>query len=191
MTVLCEAYSVIIRMQSVDQHFPGGRDTFTRRFTSNTYCSDGDLARVGFMTPDDVEEFVNTLEAYGLQFGPHEGRGTWGTQGRRDSDIVVVSQLHGPTTPCPWIHCSQMRISATGSVVGARLVTDGVPETDPEEGVDLQTPAGWTYEKSISASMQFVSFEDMPGRMKFLHEEDGLDVYLDTETGKEMFVGRS
>ena len=27
--------------------------------------------------------------------------------------------------------------------------------------------------------------------MRFLREQDGLDVYLDLESGREMFVGRS
>ncbi len=57
--------------------------------------------------------------------------------------------------------------------------------------MDLYTPDVWSYDRSISASMQFVSFEDMPGRMKFLRAEDGVVFYLDTETAEEMFVGRS
>lgn len=191
MAVLCEAYSVIVRLQSVDRYFPGGQDAFTRLVTHSTFCSDGALARIGFMTPDDIEEFIDALETHNLQFGPHGDDERVGIHGRPERDIVVVSQLHGPTTPCAWIDCFRMQISANGWVVGARLVTHGVPQVDPDGGVDLHTPEGWSYDRSISASMQFVSFEDMPGRMKFLRAEDGLDVYLDTETGKEMFVGRS
>jgi hypothetical protein len=191
MAVLCEAYSVLVRLESVDRYFPGGQDAFTNLVTNNTFCSDGSLARVGFMTPGDVEQFVGILEAHGLQFVLHRGSFSVGIHGRPETDIVVVSQLHGPTTACSWIDCFRMQITAGCWVVGARLLIDGVPQADPDGGVDLHTPAGWKYDHSISASRQFVSFEDMPGRMKFLREGGGVDIYLDTETGKEMFVGRA
>lgn len=191
MAVLCEAYSVIVRKESIDQYLPGGQAAFTELVANDTYCSDGSLVRAGFMTPDDVKAFVDALEVRGLQFLIHEGTVSMGIHGRRDSDIVVVDQGHGPTTACPWINCFRMQISAAGSVVGARLVVDGVPEVCADGRVDLHVPEGWTYEGSISAEPHFVEAADIPRRMRFLRREHNLEVYLDTETGQEMFVGRS
>ena len=56
--------------------------------------------------------------------------------------------------------------------------------------LDLATPAGWRYEDSLSANFKFVANEEMNDKMKFLRREDGVDVYLDLSTGKEVFVAR-
>jgi hypothetical protein len=52
-------------------------------------------------------------------------------------------------------------------------------------------PAGWTYEDSLSAGFQFVANEEMDEKLKFLRHEDGMDVYQNLSTGKEVFVGRA
>ena len=66
MAVLCEASSVIIRTQSVEEKFTGGRKGFHESVPNRTYCSDGELERVGFLTPDDVGEFIDVLSAINL-----------------------------------------------------------------------------------------------------------------------------
>ena len=53
------------------------------------------------------------------------------------------------------------------------------------------TPPGWDYENSLSAKYIFVETGWVPEFMDFLRHENGLDVYRDLETGKEVFVGRT
>jgi tetratricopeptide (TPR) repeat protein len=55
----------------------------------------------------------------------------------------------------------------------------------------LATPAGWSFERSLSNSHKFVPTEKVGESHKFLRTEDGVDVYLDLETGKEAYVGRT
>ena len=56
--------------------------------------------------------------------------------------------------------------------------------------MNLVTPDGWTYEDSLSANPVFVKNEEVEGKLKFLRHEEGIDVYLDLLTGKEVYVGR-
>ena len=68
MAVLVEAISVIVRRDAIDRRFSGGWREFLNAVPNNTFCADEDLARVGFMTPQDVEAFVRRLDCGGLTF---------------------------------------------------------------------------------------------------------------------------
>ena len=56
MAVLVEAISVIVRAAAIHQKYPGGWEAFKRIIPNQTLCADNELVRIGFMTPDDVEE---------------------------------------------------------------------------------------------------------------------------------------
>ena len=122
MAVLVEALSVIVRNATLESLYPGGVSGYAADCPNRTFCSDGVLTRVGFMTPDDVGAFLERLETRGLVF-LHDGVA---------ADIAVVDQHEGPTTVCDWlavgedaagIRCCWLRGSARGA---------------------LATPAGWT-----------------------------------------------
>ena len=68
MAVLCEAISVVARRDSIDAFYKGGWDTFQNDVPNATMCTDGELVRVGFMSPDAVGIYIEKLEANGLQF---------------------------------------------------------------------------------------------------------------------------
>jgi hypothetical protein len=55
----------------------------------------------------------------------------------------------------------------------------------------IATPGGWVFEESLSAKFNFVSNEEFSQRLKFLRSENGSDVFLDLESGKEVYSGRS
>ena len=58
MAILVEAISVVIKRSVIDQKFPGGWEAFVEDCPNRTLCADSALARVGFMTPVDVESYV-------------------------------------------------------------------------------------------------------------------------------------
>lgn len=89
MAVLVEAISVIVRRDAITARFSGGWHQFLAIVPNSTMCSDEDLARVGFMSPPDIEAFVRRLEKGGLTF-VRDGQAV---------DIVVVDQMRGPTMP--------------------------------------------------------------------------------------------
>ena len=68
MAVLVEAISVIVRRDSVDRSLRGGWAAFVSGVPNATLCSDGQLARVGFMDPDAAGRFVTHLQSGGLDF---------------------------------------------------------------------------------------------------------------------------
>jgi hypothetical protein len=66
MAVLVEAISVVLRRASIARSYPGGWDGFVEAVPNTTLCYDDDIARVGFMSPPDVERYVTDLQRCGL-----------------------------------------------------------------------------------------------------------------------------
>jgi hypothetical protein len=186
MAVLVEGISVVIKRKSIDSKFLGGWSRFVADVPNQTLCADDDLARVGFMSPDDTEGYVAHLEGCGLCFV---------TEGQC-VDFAVVDQLRGPTTPADWLEYTHLsittgpdrKVAACWLFEGPRVVA-GVHLSDNR--LTLATPAGWQYENSLSARFTFVPDKEVPEKLKFLRHENGKDVYLDSSTGKEVYVGRA
>src|SRR5204862_7547916 len=70
-----------------------GTRAYERACPNRTFCSDGQLTRVGFCVPAEVAAWVNTLKARGLVL----------FDGRQFRDLAVVDEYRGPTAPCPWL----------------------------------------------------------------------------------------
>lgn len=134
MAVLVEAISVVIRRPSIDRSFPGGWEAFASQ-QNETLCADDHLARVGFLDPIDVEEFINTLSAHGIDYLVND----------EPRDLIVVDQQKGPMVPCEWLQFGRITLadSADHRVAGVRIVGDTT-------GL-LATPETWTFEGSISS----------------------------------------
>jgi hypothetical protein len=174
MAVLVEGISVIIRNEAILKKYSGGWNAFLAIVPNRTLCSDSELTRVGFMTPQDVGIFIKRLQQSGLEF----------LCSGNAIDLVVIDQLHGPTTPCDWIEFGHINMSEHNHTVAAcRLVGS--------QSKQIFKPNGWQYEGSLSASHGFVLNEDMHKCLEFLRNENGIDVYINKITGKEVYVGRS
>jgi hypothetical protein len=171
MAVLVEAISVIVRVDSINEKFPCGWIGFKDHVPNQTLCADNELARVGFMTPEDVKNFVGALECAGLVY----------RDGGKAKDLVVVDQLRGPAVPCDWIEFgivgNEERVAACRLVGSAQTV--------------LMRPEGWSFQGSLSQTYGFMPNEAEGKSLRFLRHEDGIDVYLNVLTGREVFVGRS
>src|SRR6266446_2173444 len=133
------------------------------------------------MDPGAVGKFVESLQAAGLVFVP-SGKCT---------DLVVVDQQRGATMPCDWLEFAHIPFGKTGGKVAACWLFEGPRLAAgihlPEKSIDLATPDGWTFEGSISERFSFVTNENVGDRLKHLRTESGLDVFLDTSTGREVF----
>ncbi len=184
MAVLVEAISVIVRRDAVNARFSGGWREFLVIVPNSTLCSDEDLARVGFMSPPDVDEFVRRLEMGGL-ISLRDGQAV---------DIAVVDQMRGSTMPASWLEFARLSLGGTENKVAACWLFEGPRRGAgihmPAKGMTLATPDGWTYENSLSANFKFVENGEMEKKLKFLRHKDGTDVYLDLSTGKEVYMGR-
>ena len=173
MAVLVEAISVIVRVQAIHHRYPGGWDAFLQVHPNRTLCSDKELARVGFMIPDDCQSAVDDLGHCGIIF-LKEGR---------SHDLVVADQLRGFTVPCDWADFGRVEIGP-GQIVSAAQLRGST-------SLQVCCPEGWKYEGSLSQQFGFVPSGAEQKSLKFLRHERGMDVYLNLLTGKEVYLGRS
>lgn len=184
MAVLVEAISVIVRAEAIKTKFRGGWDRFVSLVPNRTLCADGELARVGFMTPDDVGSFIQLLEQNGLTF----------LDAGQAIDVAVVDQQRGLTTKCTWLDGARTRIAGGGLVslcwhsaeprsrIGIRV---------GDKAMSLATPPGWKYENSLSHKFTFVPTEEVDQRLRFVRNEDPVDVALDRKTSGESYTPAS
>lgn len=171
MSVLVEAISVIVRKPAIEARFPRGLTGFTENVPNQTYCHDGDLVRVGFMAPQDVQDFVGQLEACGLVY----------LQNGHPQDIAVVDQLRGPTIECEWVRLARLQ-NDDGSIVVACLVNDENPE-------QVAVPTGWKFSGSLSQRHTFVSSDEIDDRLESVSSDSGISAFRDRETGEKVFMG--
>lgn len=174
MAVLIEAISVVVREESILTKFPGGWVDFKAIVPNKTLCADNEIARIGFMTPQDVESFVKILQSKGLEF----------LRGGEAIDIAVADQMRGLTSKCSWLEFGHVNMGGSGSRVAACCLAGS-------QVMEVVTPPGWEFEGSLSSTFGFVPFEHADKGMQFLRHENGLDVYFNPLTGKEMYVGRT
>jgi hypothetical protein len=174
MPVLVEAISVIIRIQAIRDNYPSGWESFVQNAPNSTLCYDNELARVGFMAPDDCETYVNHLKLVGgLQY----------LKNGKCIDIAVADQQQGCYQTCDWAEFKYVELEPGQPVYAARMKGDSSQQ--------LYCPHDWEYEKSLSHKFTFVPVRLVKTSMQFLRHEASNDVYLDISTGKEVFVGRT
>jgi hypothetical protein len=175
MAVLVEGLSVICRMDAIHKKFYGGWTAFEAIVPNSTLCCDSELARVGFMDPSDVAAFVDRLKQLGLE-DMRNGECT---------DIATVDQLHGVQGKCPWLQFGRapMKVAKDHDVSMCRLVGSEI-----KSGV---FPNGWRFEGSLSQTGQFSPAEAISETLQFLRSEERVDVYKNSKTGQEVYIGRT
>ena len=160
MSVLVEAITVVFTNATADRHIQGGVDAVKINAPNSTFRTDGLISAISFMNPESTGHFVDTLLTIGMEF----------VEDGVAQDIVVLDQHRGPTAQCDWIGFNQ---NAGGNSI-AWLV--GHPQGD------IAVYDNWTLNNELMFR------DDQVGEtMKFLSEEDGLDGYLNLETGQECF----
>lgn len=167
MSVIIEAINVIVAAARIDAQYPGGIAQFERDCPNGTYCADGHIVRVGFMSPEDVSRFVKHLEARGLTF----------YDGQQFVDIAVVDQNQGPTAPCSWLDFGF-------HFDGFKYATLKGQDPNPIVG-----PAGW--DPKWPVKLTFVANDEIAGRLVPLAREGSADVLLDAKRGREVYVNRA
>lgn len=85
--------------------------------------------------------------------------------------------------PCDWVEWGHVPMDGAVAPLSACRLKGSRQQ-------QLFTPDGWTFEGSLSQSFGFEPLEQLGRRYRFLRHENGLDVYLDSETGREVFAGR-
>ena len=148
MAVLVEGISVLIRKDSIQNKMSGGDARFRLLIPNSTYCEDDQLARVGFLSPAEVESFVDELENAGLTF----------LEDGKPVDIAICDQQRGLLSECDWLEFA--RLSMEEGKVGAAWIFEGKRIAAgihmPSKSMQLATPPQWTFKDSLSDKFQFV-----------------------------------
>lgn len=176
MPVLAEALSVIIRKESIEQHFIGGFIAFLQANQYKTLCYDDDIVRVGFMTPDDVGDFIDKMTFAGLKY----------LEGNKAIDMTVVDQVKGLLEPTTWLTFNKVNFSNDKKQQSLSICKE-VNSLSTE----LVVPSNWSYDGSLSQKHTFIPTEELNKEFVFLAHKDGCDVYLNKLTGKKFYAGRS
>jgi hypothetical protein len=184
MAVLVEAISVIVRRDRISLKYAGGWTAFVNDVPNASLCLDESIARVGFMDGQDVDAFIRHLERRGLHFMGQD----------RALDFTVVDQQRGIMRDCDWLefakidYCDKGKIAVCWFFNGPRM---GYGLHMKGRTMEIAMPDGWQYDGSLSQQCTFLNDDQMAQRLEYLRSEDKVDVYLDTETGKEVYLGRS
>lgn len=139
MAVLVEGISVVIRADRLLSAFGGDWEAFKAIVPNKTLCADGELVRVGFMSPREASDFVNTLQSHGLRYIVDAAA----------MDLTVVDQLNGLCAVTDWAECGSMSSSAEPNTKAAVCRLKG-------SNVGLVTPDGWRYENSLTTQHLFL-----------------------------------
>jgi len=175
MSVLVEAISVIIKVSAIEEKFPGGICNFEANIPSVPFCNDDELVMVKFMSPDDVGEYIATLEEHGLRYVKNDVA----------LDMVVADQRTGFLVACDWAEVGNLTHDENPNmqVTACRL-------KNSDTG-DFIAPDKWVYEGSLSQTFSFTPLGQLEKSLTFLRHEDGVDVYLNKLTGQISYIVRS
>ena len=173
MAVLIEAISVIIKAESVVNKYAGGWEQFRKDVPNKTLCADGEIARVGFMAPSDVQNYISFLESRGLVFQA-DGKCI---------DIAVADQQRGFTILCEWAEFGRIFIdpAQTQRISACRL------KGSTQKMVSY--PDAWDYENSLSKDHHFVQIENVNQELECIRNEGGVLAYKHLPTGKIVYRG--
>ena len=164
MSVLIEAISIVVPNRVLDAGYPQGVDGFARDCPNATFCTDGRLCRVGFMSARDTEFFLQLLRACGLDHRPAGPAG----------DVVVVDQNTGPAQPCVWLEFGHYE---------AGVAMAWHAQYRPGR---LIVPYGWD-DNRIDA-FSYAPGTPFPRRLRYLRTEDRQDWDQDRRTGELLCV---
>ncbi len=165
MTIAILTRAVIVPVTVLAQRWPGGEAGYRAAAPNQTYRCDGYLAAIDFMSPGDVEYWIEeTLKPAGLRFPLHG----------HERDVVVADAVEGPTTPCDWLEFTRQTKWSEARLKGA-------PETT------LTGPRHWSPENEPEA--HYLDPDTCGRRMRFIGAEPHLATFEDEETGQRNYVG--
>ena len=176
MPVLAEALSVIIKKESLERLYVGGFIAFLQANQYKTLCYDDDIVRVGFMTPDDVGDFIDKMTSAGLKY----------IEDDKALDMTVVDQVKGSLAPAAWLTFGKVNI-----LIEQKPQSLSACKEANSLSTNLITPSNWSYDGSLSQKHSFVRTEELNKDVIFVGHKDGCDIYLNKSTGKKLYAGRS
>lgn len=163
MAVVLEGWGVVARRATIETSLPKGLASWFEVAPNRTACADHSVCVVAFMVREDAAAFLLQLDAMGVTT---ERSGEY-------RDAALMSHEG------PWEHaCSWLRV---GRYAGVLAVWLGGADPDP-----LVVPLTWQPNSLINLSP-----EEAARRFKFLRVDGAVEVFVDTETGQEVYRSRT
>lgn len=168
MAVLIEAYSVIVRVQAIRDKYFGGVKAFMDDIPNSTFCTDGAVGRVGFMSLDDAFFYSAELMKKGLHSEMVD----------ENTDIAYAMQDVGVMEKCSWLIAEKLIIDKNGNEVTACSLIGSAQQ-------GLSVPENWRYENY--ASLRKANEEDFEA-VEQVQDSSVLKVVLKDEI-EQMYIG--
>lgn len=169
MAVLVEAITLVVRRTFLDVCYPGATDGFLA-------AHEADGERIRFTVADESLVAVSTLDrGVAHTVGQHMlDHNAIQVDDKTDEfvDFAFVDQHEGVAMPCPWLDWTidERRVASV--------------RFTPCGSTEVITPPGWTPESSTALTRTDIRLET--DHMFKLAEEDGLEVWLDFDTGRQV-----
>ena len=187
MPVFCEALSVIIKIESINARFKGGWDSFLEIIPNETFCADGEIARVGFMSLENAMQFLKLLDSRGLKYNPLIN--DIALYDAREIFIKLKPDFsdYSESKDCKWLQAGRPISFNDNDPLMCWMIKPGQKRGEiTDEQLDACSfPDNVNIEKEDSARMYHA--EDTR-KLKYLRTEDGLDVYWDGDKQKEVYT---
>lgn len=163
MAIAIEAFTVVVRNEALQGRYPGGEEAFQANVPNQTFCTDGALSRVSFMVDHDASAFLNNLGSLGLEIG-------------KGDDAVICSAMDEKIRPwCDWVQFGRYKKACIAWLSGESVET-------------IVGPHGWNPDDE---RLTYATKEEAKQRLRFLRDEGNVQVFWDTVSEKEVYVGRT
>jgi tetratricopeptide (TPR) repeat protein len=130
MSVVVEAFTLVLQHETVARAYPGGIHGFRLDF-HDSFAADENLVRMGSMDPRDVRVTVDRLQELGVRYA---------TQSEY-LEMAVALQEIGPTAACRWLTFTRRDGTSLCWLEG-------------EAEGELAAPPGWTPARSVEWDRQ-------------------------------------
>lgn len=107
MAVLAEMYSVVVRVTTLNGNYPGGVDGYEDNCPNRTFCSDGEVCRVGFMAWADAQALLQSLQRFGIT--PQTG------------EVAIIREDKGLLQASDWLEFHRVDGTPMGRLVDSRV----------------------------------------------------------------------
>jgi hypothetical protein len=107
MAVLTDFYSIVVRVATVNETYPGGLEAYEDSCPNSTFCSDGEVCRVGFMAWADAQVFLESLQRFNIT--PETG------------DVAIVREDKGLLQASDWLEFDRIDGTPMGRLVNSAV----------------------------------------------------------------------
>jgi tetratricopeptide (TPR) repeat protein len=149
MSVLVEAFTLVLQHGTVERAYPGGIRGFRLDFP-DSFAADEHLVRMGSMDPRDVRVTVDRLQELGVRYATRT----------EYLEMAVVLQNIGPTAACRWLTFTKRDDTSLCWL-----------EAEPEG--ELATPPGWSPARSAEWDRRTAGDPSRWVPVEFAGPEDG------------------